>query len=977
MNDPSRRPALFATFRRPFPVAAIVALLVSLPGGPPAAAVSPGDGDKDLTPPTETAYAVLQDRPDRLIVELPNRLIVAAQRVPLQPVVSVQAWTKTGSIYEQEYTGAGLSHFLEHLISGGTTSTTPEADSNDILQRIGAQTNAATSLDTVRYYINTTADHTDDAIDRVSDWMQNSTIPQAEYDRERDVIQREFDMGQGDPGRIFWKLTQQARFTAHPARHPTIGYLDEFMDVSRDEIVDFYHRMYPPNNVVFVVAGDIDPKAVVDRVAELWADAQPRELPEVSLPIEPALTEPVNVTGSADVQRTRLRMVFPGVKLGAEHDYALDLLSAVLGQGQSSRLVQDLRDERGWVTSIDAYNWSASWGEGFFGVDAELTDDFQPLDGMDAASVEEARIASVAKVVHDQLERVKTEPVTQAELDRVKRQVKSRIAQSGQSAASVASSLARDIISTRDPDYSQKYLAAIDGITPADLMAAADAVIDFNQQITVVLNPLSEDGEVTTMDRDDDVDPATLPAERVDLDNAALVGDLRAALAKADADAETIATDGPVRFTLDNGLRVILQRSTVVPAVAIDLYWVGGLLADTPGQEGVANATATMLTRGFAGRTNADIAAQVESLGASLGSGGGNNTSFIQAGALAEDLDTVLGLVADAATAPDFPADEWDRLRSRLVAAIESRGDRWNTEVGDHFRRAYYGGTTWETAPSGEAEVVAALTPDQLKAFHFATLDPRQAVLAVVGDIDPAALRETIARRFGALAGSATIDVAPSPTHDAARLVVHPTEKPLAAVVIGLGPGITRDDPDYVPLQVLSNMLSAFPSGFLQQALRGEGPGLVYASGGYMTTGLRDGNYNILFNTSAEQAPEALRRVIAVVDRVKAGDFDDAQIAGAKARFLNDELAGKQSNAARATNLALDELYGVSDSGGQALLDRVQAVTADDLRRVAEAHLNDPIVVAISQDPLDEAAMREIIGLAEEPVAAGVSAATD
>ncbi|MEM0915345.1 MAG: pitrilysin family protein, partial [Planctomycetota bacterium] len=782
--------------------------------------------------------------------------------------------------------------------------------------------------------------------------------------------QREFDMGSGDPGRIFWKLTQQARFTAHPARHPTIGYLDEFMDVSRDEIIDFYHRMYPPNNVVFVVAGDIDPKAVVDQVAELWADAEPRELPEVSLPIEPELTEPVTVTGSADVQRTRLRMVFPGVKLGAEHDYALDLLSAVLGQGQSSRLVQDLRDERGWVTSIDAYNWSASWGEGFFGVDAELSDDFQPLDGIAASSPEEARLLSVERVVHDQLERVKTQPVTEAELDRVRRQVKSRIAQAGQSAASVASSLASDIISHHDPDYSQKYLAAIDAITPAELMAAADAIIDFNQQITVVLNPLGEDGEVTTMDRDDDVDPASLPAERVDLDNAALVGDLRAALAQADADAEAVATDEPVRFTLDNGLRVILQRSSVVPAAAIDLYWVGGLLADTPGQEGVASASAAMLTRGFAGRSNSDIAAQVESLGASLRSGGGNNTSFIQASALAEDLDTVLGLVADAATEPDFPADEWARLQPRIVAGIEARADRWSTEYGDHFRRAYYGGTTWETAPTGDASVVASLTPDDLAAFHRATLDPEQAVLAIVGDIDPDALRETIVDRFSHIAGDAAIAIGSSPKHDSAQLIVHPTEKPLAAVVIGLGPGITRDDPDYVPLQVLSNMLSAFPSGFLQQALRGEGPGLVYASGGYMTTGLRDGNYNILFNTSAEQAPEALRRVMAVVDRVKAGDFTDAQIAGAKARFLNDELAGKQANSARATNLALDELYHVSDSGGQALLDRVQAVTADELQRVAQAHFNDPIVVAISQDPLDEAAIREIIGLPVEQAAA-------
>ncbi len=251
----------------------------------------------------ETEYNILDQRADRLIVSLPNRMIVVAQRVPAAPVVSAQVWVETGSIYEQQHNGAGLSHFLEHLVSGGTTSTHTEQENNAILGRIGASTNAATSLDTVRYYINTTKEHTDTAIDLLSDWMQNSQIPQREYERERQVIQREFSMGRGDPGRILWKLTQQARYTAHPARHPTIGYIDEFMQITRDEIYNFYKTMYVPNNMVFVVTGDIQPKEVVNAVAQRWEDVPAKELPSLSFPVEPKIDSPRTLQGRADIKR--------------------------------------------------------------------------------------------------------------------------------------------------------------------------------------------------------------------------------------------------------------------------------------------------------------------------------------------------------------------------------------------------------------------------------------------------------------------------------------------------------------------------------------------------------------------------------------------------------------------------------------------------------------------------------------------------
>ncbi|MDX1682868.1 MAG: pitrilysin family protein, partial [Phycisphaeraceae bacterium] len=315
---------------------------------------------------------VLEQRSDRHFVQLDNGMLVLAQRLGTAPVVSAQVWVKTGSIFEQEHVGAGLSHFLEHLASGGTTTTRSEAASNAQLGQMGARTNAATSLDTVRYYIDTTAEHENQAIALLSDWMQNATIPQDEYAREREVIQREFAMGRGEPGRIFWKLTQQARYQHHPARHPTIGYLDEFMAISRDEIADFYQRMYVPNNMVFVVVGDIDPARTVIEVATQWADAEPGSLPEVELPVEAEIVEPITVSATAAIRQPRLRLAWPGTRLAGEGDYALDLLAGVLGKGESSRLKQTVRDDMGLVTSIDAYNLSFAWGEGFFAVDAQL-----------------------------------------------------------------------------------------------------------------------------------------------------------------------------------------------------------------------------------------------------------------------------------------------------------------------------------------------------------------------------------------------------------------------------------------------------------------------------------------------------------------------------------------------------------------------------------------------------------------------------
>lgn len=920
--------------------------------------------------PTESApeYTILQQRPDRLVVTLPNRMIIIAQEMPTAPVVSVQTWIKTGSIYEQEHVGAGLSHFLEHLLAGGTTTTRTEEETNAILGRIGAQTNAATSLDTVRYYINTTSDNTATAIDLLSDWMRNSTIGEAEFQRERDVIQREFSMGEGEPGRIFWKLTQQARYTAHPARHPTIGYLDEFLKISRDQIYDFYKRMYAPNNLVFVVAGDIDKQAVVEQVASLWADAQPRELPELSFPAEPEIDQPRTLTGKADIKQPRLRLAWPGTRLAEEGDYALDLLAMVLGQGETSRLVREVRDQQRLANDIGSYNVSFPWGEGYFAVEAEIAQ--FPLENEDPEATPEQqaqqRLGVLKQAVLRAVEQLRDEPVTDRELARAKRNVLADVLSASQTADGVASRLASDLIGQGDPDYLPKYADAIQKLTAEDLQQAAQRFLTENRLITVQLLPRGEEAP-ERLARPEEA-PQDLPVEPIDIDNALVVEQVRENVAATDAPEQVVQVDEPVTYTLENGLRLIVQRSTLVPSASMQLYWKGGLLGEPADKAGIANAMAAMLPRGTESRSAQEIAEAVEDLGASLGTQGGNNTTYAQARALKEDWPSVMGLLAEVVRQPSFPAEEWARMQPRLLAAIDRQRDSWYGELSAEFREDYYAQHPWGNTPLGEKDVIANLTVEDLRKFHADQLVGPNMVIAVVGDVEPEQVREQVEQLFGDIPGTLSGEFAPqAPVPPVARIEQAPTRKPVAAVTIGFGPVIERSHPDYPALQVLSRLFSNFPAGWLDRALRGEGPGLVYASWAHLVTGLVPGHFAITFNTTPATVDETLSRAIAVAERARTGEISEEDLQRAKAKVLTTEFFGRQSNSERAMDAALDELYGVGDLGGRKFAQSVQALTADDIRAAARKYLQNPVVTVLTNEPVPAEALEQAVYGAPEP----------
>jgi zinc protease len=195
-------------------------------------------------------------------------------------------------------------------------------------------------------------------------------------------------------------------------------------------------------------------------------------------------------------------------------------------------------------------------------------------------------------------------------------------------------------------------------------------------------------------------------------------------------------------------------------------------------------------------------------------------------------------------------------------------------------------------------------------------------------------------------------------------VVVHRTAKPVAAAQIGLGPTGNRADPEFPSIQVLGRVLSSFPSGWLDEELRGKGPGLVYAVGAGQFTGLVPGYFSMSFNTKPASLREAITRSMAVARRAKDEDVDAETLARAKTGVIVDEYFGKQSNADRAADAALNELYGLGLDESARFQAAVNALTASQLRNTAKRVLVNPVIAVISPDDVSDDALRQAAGIA-------------
>lgn len=344
--------------------------------------------------------------------QLDNGLKLLVKPDRRAPVVVSQVWYKVGSSYEHNGI-TGISHILEHMMFKGTENLGPNEFSRIIAENGGSQ-NAFTGRDYTAYFQTLEKDRLEISFRLEAERMRKLIIDDAELLKEREVVAEERRMRTDDNPRSLLREAMNAMaFMNSPYHHPVIGWMNDINHYQPEDLRDWYQMWYAPNNATVVVVGDVEPDAVYKLAKQYFGPLQPEKLATVKPQIEVSQRgiRTLELKAPAELPYLMMGWKVPVVATAVEdwEPYALDVLAGILDGGASSRFSRELIRGQQVAAGVSAYN------SAFSRLDDTFTIAATPAQGKSVDEVKQA--------IFEQLEKVKNELVTEAELKRVKTQV--------------------------------------------------------------------------------------------------------------------------------------------------------------------------------------------------------------------------------------------------------------------------------------------------------------------------------------------------------------------------------------------------------------------------------------------------------------------------------------------------------------------------------------------------------------------------
>jgi zinc protease len=816
---------------------------------------------------------------------LPNGLTVLVQENHAAPVVAVRFYVKTGSIYEGKYIGAGISHLFEHTLQEGSKTRTKE-QINDEAQAIGGQTNAYTTDDVTAYHITTAARYFDRALDNLADSLMNAVFPEAEVKTQQGIIHHEMEMDEDEPDRVLYLTFLENAFLVHPVRYPVIGYEAAFDKLTRDDILNYYHTHYTPENTILAVAGDVKAADVFASAQKVLGAWQRGTASQPAVPDEPRQTTPRRAVVEKPIHNALIMMGWHTIPLQNPDLYALDMLAQVLGGSESSRLVQELREKRQLVYSVSAFSNTPNYNAGFFAVNANLPPE---------------KLKPFESAVWEQINRIKTRGVATEELKRAQRQIESGYVFDSD-VESQAERMAYDFMGTGNPSYSAQYVARIKAVTPAQVQAVAKKYLLAQGTTVAIVRPTTKSS------------------------------------AAAKSTRAVAAVAPPQMLTLKNGLRVLIRENHTTPTVAISAQGMGGARYEPASKAGLAYVTTELLTRGTSKRNAAAFSEIVDDLGGDFSTTSGYNSWVLSSNWLARDWRRGLSLVHEALTMPTFTEAELARVKTLAQASYKDQQDDPSTLASLLVRHEFFGGHPYGRSTLGTPQTLASLTRADVVNFWNRVLDPRRTVLAIYGDVNASEVRRVVEYLFGPMKANANFAPNVPPIKPLAQRVDAEQSKPgIAQTVLYFAyPGIAIKDEDRYALTVLDGALSGidYPGGRLHQRLRDSQ--LVYGVHAFPMTGIEGGSFLIVAATTKDKRDEVKRIIEEEVARITSADISPEELERAKGMAITEHAVQLQTNGGQESGAISNELFGLGYKEDNAYDARINAVTIEDVRRVAQ-----------------------------------------
>jgi zinc protease len=818
------------------------------------------------------------------------------------PVTAVHLWLDAGAADEPD-AHAGVAHFLEHMVFKGTARRGVGQTARDI-EALGGDLNAYTTYDHTVLHTHVDPACWEDAVEVLADMVTTPRIDPAEVERERAVIREEMAGYEADPESLADDLLQPLLFGDHAYGRPVLGDAARLAAIDADALRAFHDRAWSPRRAWLAIVGPVDAqaaRAVAARHLGAWTGVGPRAPSLAAGSGRPGLL----VQGRPHLETTALTVGWRTPALGHPDLPALELVAAVLGQGESALLPVRLQREAQAAAGVWA-DLSARRAGGAL-VAGWLPQDEATAEGL-AAALEEVRALGA------------TGPT-----GRLLSQIRDLLIADQLFADETVEGLASDLLwyHIRRGGWEARRIhrAARAAVGAMEVRDATRRWLTPEQTSVVAVGPGANDSALR------EVLYPKRPRPR-----------------------PTLPVAGETTLhTLPGGTRLLLAPDAR-PTAAARVFGLGGGLLEQPRTAGAAQAWARLVTEGAGPLDDLAFAEEADGLGAVVEATASRSGQAISATFPAWNTQGALQLLVDAWTAPRFDAEAWTRVQGELIEEVETLPDEPEALAWQEVWAGLFPGHPWRLPDGGTVASLEAITRDRIQKVHTQWARPDQLTLAVVGGFDPDAvlsdlhdwLSEGKSRRDAPLAARPT----PGPAEQGRRELRagHGQAHVLAAFR-----SPATHAPDRIAFDVAATLLDA-QGGRLFLALREE-RALAYAVWADALDGTDGGVFAAGLSTTPDRADEAEAALREALARFADEGPTEAELQRAQRMILGQLAAALQRAGARAADLATADRFGLAPgvAGVRALLTPLRPAQVRDA--FAAAWAQQPLVVVTRPHP--------------------------
>ncbi len=399
---------------------------------------------------------------------LPNGVTILSERVPYVDSVSVGVWARAGS-RDEDANRRGMSHFVEHMLFKGTEKRSARQIADE-MDGLGGHLNAFTDKEFTCYYAKVLREHLPIALDVITDMFLRSRFDPEEIEREKNVVLEEIKRHQDTPEDHVHDLLAEALWKEHRLGNPVIGLASVIRKLTRQDLLDYVHEFYRPNAMVISAAGNVEHRELVDLVSGQFGELQGGRSPRV--PVEASACKEQRLV-NRPTEQVHFCLGTAGFPQDRPEKYALAAIDSILGGGMSSRLFQEIRENRGLAYAIGSY--SASYQEaGLFAV-------------YGGTSVE--NVGQVLELARAECENISRNSVTDAELERSKNQIRGALVLGQESMSNRMSRLAKSEIYFGRIMRLDEIISSITAVTRDDVADVASRLFGSGSFALAAIGP--------------------------------------------------------------------------------------------------------------------------------------------------------------------------------------------------------------------------------------------------------------------------------------------------------------------------------------------------------------------------------------------------------------------------------------------------------------------------------------------------------